>query len=274
MTAHRDPLDITTQYYYFKPMCAYFSSFALRAYRNAGCRLVPPILDLGCNDGTFGTILGLTQDQPVSLIGLDIDLVMLRKAESNNNKQYSAFVNSDATNLPFSDSSISTIFANYIFPSVNDLPAAITEIRRVLTADGRFYCTVNTCLFRECYLGGRLLRKLGFTQAANLYIDRIDRRFRMHNVSFSPQQWADLFSEGGLRVTEIVGSYPRKLMSVWSFLAWTPVRIFGFLRWSPFKTLNRMSTNLQRRIFTNRRLNPLDDEDPEGHTSILISAGK
>ncbi len=274
MIPEKQPLDIATQQFFYKPMCSLLYSFALRAYGNTGCRLESPVLDLGCSDGTFGTMLTQMLGQSKLLIGTDIDVAVLNKAKMKNFKPYSMFIQSNAAGLPFVDGSFSTVFSNHVFQSIDDLPAVIKEIKRVLASDGQFYCTIQTNLFREYYPIGRLLRCIGLKRLAEKYLQGIDRRLRQINVSFSPTKWINIFAEEGLRVNKVEGYYPLRLMPLWSLLILTPMRIFGLLKLIPLKSVHRMSAHLQRLVFTETFLHSLNDKNPEDCEHILICASK
>jgi len=274
MTNDNKPLNIATEYYYFKPMCALLYCFTLRAYYDAGCRLVTPVLDLGCADGSFGTLLTRMLDSTVSLVGIDIDINTLKRAKINNFQTYSTLIQSDAKNLPFDDGAFSTIFSNHVFQSITDLPAVTSEIKRVLAPGGQLFCTIQTNLFRKRYLISRLLRKFGCETAAKLYLERIDRRFRQVNISFSPEKWSELFTEQGFKIHKVVGYYPIKLMPLWSLLMWTPMRIIGLLKFLGLDILNRLSTHIQRRIFQNPYLSGIANAKPHECEHILICASK
>lgn len=271
-TSEKEPLNITTQHYFFKPLCAHLYSFALRAYDYAGCRLISPALDVGCGDGTFGSMLTSMLGQSLSLVGIDIGVLNRRKMEHL--KAYSMLIQSNATNLPFGDGSFSTVFSNFVLPVIKDLPAAIREIRRVLSSDGQFYCTVRTNLFREYYLIARLLRRLGCKRAAELYMDRVDKRFNGVTVSFSATKWIDAFTEEGLRVQKIVGFYPLTLMNMWSLLALTPMRLFGLLQLIPYKAVHRLSMYLQHHVFSKTYMTTPIDVNPKECAFIMICANK
>lgn len=49
----------------------------------------------------------------------------------------------DAQNLPFADASFDAVIANHMLYHVPDLPQALSEIKRVLKPDGRFFAATN-----------------------------------------------------------------------------------------------------------------------------------
>ena len=233
-----------------------------------------PALDLGCNDGVFGKMLTSVLKQPVSLIGFDIDMQALNKAREMCGKPYSDLIQGCATRLPFADSSFSAVFSNAVLSSVEELRDAVREVNRVLASGGEFYCSVETNRFRESILVGRLLRRLGLESASEAYLRRLDRRFRGSNASLSATGWVDVFRDEGFSVYKVAGTYPSRLMPLWSLLAWTPMRIFGLLKFIPLKWVHNLSSGLQRKLFMKAYLGVEDDLGPEKGASILICMSK
>jgi SAM-dependent methyltransferase len=274
MAPERDSLGIPTEAFFYKPMCALFHSFTLRAYDAVGCRLEMPALDLGCNDGVFGSMLAGMLGQSVSLIGLDIDGEALKKCRAKQVETYSSVIQGNGTRLPFSDSSFATVFSNAVLSGVPERRSVVREVRRILAPGGRFYCSVETSDFGKSLLVGRLLRRLGLASASEAYVRRIGRRLRGADVSLSAAEWVRVFQEEGFSVQQAIGAYPSKRMPLWSLLAWTPVRAFGLLKLIPLKSVRRGSSMLQRRLFLKARLGVRKDLPPDEGSSILVCMSK
>jgi len=266
-----DLLAVATQGYFFKPVSAFFSAFALRAYRTAGMRMRSTVLDLGCGNGEFGALLQSALGTPEILLGSDFDRSALRSARGRT--AYSAVVPADAKHLPFADRSIDTICAHGVLSAIDPgLPKALEEIRRVLVPDGEFYCVVRTPRFRESYFWTRFFCQLGLRRMAEFYAARMDRRCTSSHTRFDTQDWLELLSGASLEAERVVGFFPARLVTVWSLLAWQPLRVIALLKLVPWPPLQRAAASAQRALFDRiYRTTPID-ADPEECGAILILA--
>ncbi len=106
----------------------------------------PIALDLGCRAG----LLAELQDDHGGieyLIESDLSYRMLNKASDTRN----ALVAADEELLPFAEASLDLVMSNLSLHWINDLPGALTQIRRTLKPDGLFLATM---------FGGDTLREL------------------------------------------------------------------------------------------------------------------
>lgn len=272
--AESDPLSVATRGYFFKPVAAFFSAFSLRAYHAAGMRMNSTVLDLGCGDAMFGSLMQSAFGTPRRLLGCDRDLTALRSAQTRTG--YSAVISADAKRLPFADDSIDTVWAHGVLAAIEPgLPTALTEIRRVLAPDGKLFCTVRTPRFREWYFWTRFLRALGLHRMAELYADRMDRRCTASHTELSTQDWLGLMDAASLRVERVVGFFPNRLVTAWSLLSWQPLRINGLLKLVPWPALHRAAARAQRALFGRvYRTTPVDADAEEcGVVLILAKPG-
>jgi ubiquinone/menaquinone biosynthesis C-methylase UbiE len=104
------------------------------------------VLELGCGPGSFWK-RNLDRIPPVSTIIMsDFSAGMLRDSQRNlgvNSSRFS-FCQLDAARLPFRNSCFDAVVANMMFYHVDDRPAALRDIRRVLRPKGRFYATTTS----------------------------------------------------------------------------------------------------------------------------------
>jgi len=95
------------------------------------------VLDLCCGSGD---LCFLAEDRGAgAVVGADFTLPMLAVARRRRSEggHRSAFVQADALALPFADSSFDAITISYGLRNIADLPAALSEMRRVLAPEGR-----------------------------------------------------------------------------------------------------------------------------------------
>ena len=96
------------------------------------------VLDLGCATGTGSRQLARHYRRS-RIIGMDASFAMLRQHQQG----WTLFakpstVQGDACRIPLQDGSIDLVFANLLLPWIDDYPACLAEIARVLRKDGVF----------------------------------------------------------------------------------------------------------------------------------------
>lgn len=115
-----------------------FGDWIVSQYRIAdGMR----ILELGCGTGDMWkghlNLLGTGTE----LILTDFSEGMLATAKENLGEQEKiSYQVVDIQNIPFPDNSFDIVIANMMLYHVPDLSKGLSEVRRVLKADGTFYC--------------------------------------------------------------------------------------------------------------------------------------
>ena len=158
-----------------------------------------PILDLGCGDGLFGRIF-FGKHKAVD-VGFDYSMRELRTSVSRDDtaapSPYQDYVCGDIGKLPFADSSFATVFSNGVLEHVEDLPAGLAEIARVLRPEGRLICTVPTMASELELSGAAALRSLGLESLAQSYATLYNRVFGQINVCGWPS-WHALLLRSNL----------------------------------------------------------------------------
>src|SRR5262245_42035795 len=97
----------------------------------------PRVLDLCCGSGDLGF---LAEEMGAgSVVGADFTLPMLAVARRRRDegRRRTRFVQADALRLPFRDGAFDVITIGYGLRNVADIPAALSEMRRVLAPGGR-----------------------------------------------------------------------------------------------------------------------------------------
>ena len=105
-----------------------YALISAELYAQAGDSL----LDVGCGTGWFTR--KFANEKQLTVTGLDTDLVRLGLARSKD--QRSSYLQADAKNLPFPNSSFDHVVSITALPFILDWPRAIAEIVRV--ANDRF----------------------------------------------------------------------------------------------------------------------------------------
>jgi SAM-dependent methyltransferase len=97
----------------------------------------PPILDLGCGDGYFASLV-----KPEGMdVGCDTSKPALKRATAR--KQYRALVQCDATkSIPFPNEWFATVISNSSLEHMDDIDAVLRQISRVLRRGGKLIFTL------------------------------------------------------------------------------------------------------------------------------------
>lgn len=152
-----------------------------------------PILDVGCGDGHFASI--------VFPDGVDVGLDpgMEETVESAGRGSYGLVVRASSTAMPFADASFGSVVSNCVFEHIPDIETTVAEIARVLKPGGRFACTVVGEHFNELLTDERLWARLGLSRALRAYVDWLNRK-AIHYRWDPPEVWQSRFERAGFRV--------------------------------------------------------------------------
>ncbi len=141
-------------------------------------------LDLAC--GTGDIALSMAADRAV--VGLDLTMGMLRKAEGRRPKAEARWIAGDMTRLPFADDSFGVVTAGYGLRNVPVLETALSEIARVLASGGIFvsldFNRPRSPLMRAVYLG--YLTAVGSAIGLALHGDADTYRYIPHSIRRYP----------------------------------------------------------------------------------------
>jgi ubiquinone/menaquinone biosynthesis C-methylase UbiE len=161
------------------------------------------VLELGCGPGSLWK-WNLDRIPPGSSIVLsDFSAGMLRDSGRNlgANRSRVSFCQLDAALLPFRASCFDAVVANMMFYHVDNRPAALRDIRRVLRRDGRFYATTT---------GREYMRELNAVATRILQIPRHTPSAERFGLENGFEQLQSVFAQvelrryhNELRVTEV-----------------------------------------------------------------------
>lgn len=96
------------------------------------------VLDVGCGNGLMTSELSRAVGQDGFVTGIDPSASMLTSAKAHCQDQANvSFVETTAHNMPFQDQSFDGAVSVQVFEYIDDVPAALAEIHRVLKPGGR-----------------------------------------------------------------------------------------------------------------------------------------
>ncbi len=162
----------------------------LSLFKKNKCHLLPPVLDFGCGDGSFSSIIFDSID-----FGVDPDKNAIFVAEQY--KIYGSLICSQDNHINLPDESVQSVFSNSVLEHVEYLEQSLIEISRILVPDGVFIFTAPTTIFTDhmTYLFGK--------REAN----RINDEF-YHRHLLSIEDWTDLLAKNHFKITEIIYYQP------------------------------------------------------------------
>lgn len=189
----------------------------------AGIPFLKPILDIGCSDGIFGTVL--FQDKKGAIeVGVDIDKIALKYAQ--NRRVYKKIIEADARKLPFDDQIFATVFSNQSLEHMENLAEVLKEINRVLKSKGKLIILVPTIFLDDYWLSSAPFKYLGLNNIAAFFHNLRNKVFR--HINMLPQEvWQKKLEKAGFNFLECkyVGS---KNVYFISELLW-PIRVVQLL---------------------------------------------
>ncbi|KAF5423990.1 MAG: Ubiquinone/menaquinone biosynthesis C-methylase UbiE [Candidatus Methanocomedens sp.] len=211
--------------YYYKPSLGFYRAVELSILNKYVC-FERPVLDIGCGDGTFISLL--TKDK-ISL-GLDISRTAILKSKQTN--VYNESICASATNLPIKDESFNTVFSNCAIEHIQNIQEVLFEINRVLKNGGQLIFTVPSENFDQFLFFYQFFRKIGFNRLAETYAATLDKRIhQIHKIS--PKKWEKKLNNSNMVLEKAYYYHPSKAMKLWDVLNIQPLRILSLIRFLP-----------------------------------------
>lgn len=174
---------------------------ALAFERTLECKLLSkqqfqsPILDLGCGDGIFASILFADSIDT----GIDPDNAELQKAGETG--AYKELICCLGSEIPKPDASYQTVFSNSVLEHIPDLEPVLAEVYRILAPGGSFYFTVPADNFENWSLINQVLVGIGLSTQSEKY-RRFFNRFWRHYHAYTDEKWQALASKAGFKIAE------------------------------------------------------------------------
>lgn len=144
--------------------------------------LKSPILDLGCGDGSFSSVLFKEIDY-----GVDHDPEVLKIAEGFG--VYKKLLSSTASSIPMEDGLIQSVIANSVLEHLKELNKMLSEISRIIAKDGLFMFTVPISQFKE-----DLKKYFGKKESERVNLESYHRNL------LSVKEWEEILRKHGFSV--------------------------------------------------------------------------
>ena len=171
-----------------------------------------PILDLGCGDGIFASILfANTVD-----VGVDIDFRQISLALSAG--AYHTLLVGEASELPFPASFFGSVLSNCVIEHIPEVEKVLDEVHRVLVRDGYFVFTVPSEYFGDSLLYPAWLDRVGLRGLAEIYRTRANQ-YLQHYHCDSPVAWQKRLEQAGFTLAAQQYIVPRQISHLWDLLA-------------------------------------------------------
>ncbi|HEX4824044.1 MAG TPA: class I SAM-dependent methyltransferase [Candidatus Polarisedimenticolaceae bacterium] len=172
----------------------------LALWRTLECRalaaipMTPPVLDLGCGDGIFGSLLFAPG---LDVVGLDASASEIALARRTGT--YRGLLTGNIEAIPLADASVATVVSNCVMEHVDHLDRALAEIARVLRPGGTFAFTTPSERFTEFFAYPRLLSRIGLGALGRRW-ERFRNDYHHHVNLFGPEVWKARLEAAGLEV--------------------------------------------------------------------------
>jgi SAM-dependent methyltransferase len=152
-----------------------------------------PLLDVGCGDGHFASVVFPEGVE----VGIDPGLSDAREALGRG--IYRLIVNASSLEVPFASETFASVLSNCVLEHIPDLDTTLAEIARVLRPGGLFVCTVIGDRFSDLFIPPAPWARVGLGRLREAYVRWFNRKARHFHFD-SPAEWTERFKRAGLMV--------------------------------------------------------------------------
>ncbi len=156
----------------------------------------PPVLDFGCDDGFFTSIVF---GKKTIDVGLDLKTSQINKAEEE--EVYKKTVVYNGLKIPFPNNYFKTVISNSVLEHLPFLQKNLKEIARVLKRKGFFLTTVMTDQWNKNLFGTKILGQ---------NYQRFMKKKQKHYNLLSIKKWEEAFSKAGFKTIKKIGYLSKK----------------------------------------------------------------
>jgi SAM-dependent methyltransferase len=163
--------------------------------------LPSPVLDVGCGDGHFASLVFKSKLD----VGIDPALYSLREAKEWG--AYKHLLNTTGARLPFEDGYFASALSNSVLEHIPDLQAVMNETGRVLKPGAIFLFCVPNHRWPHNLSIANWLQRLGLRGLAAAYV-RLFTRISRHVNMLSPEEWEQRLQAAGFDVERYWHYFP------------------------------------------------------------------
>ncbi|HKI18674.1 MAG TPA: class I SAM-dependent methyltransferase [Isosphaeraceae bacterium] len=219
---------------YKTPSQSLWRAFELRKLREV--EFVRPILEIGCSDGAFSSLIFDEIDDAIDVNPRAVDRYQRRHGTGG---VYNRIHCMDARRMSFGDASYRTVFANCVLEHIPDLPGVLADCCRVLQLGGTLVTTVP------------LERMNDHLMIRSRWYARWRQSNLVHVYLLSEQGWKDLFLAAGFSSVEFAPYLSGRNCHLWDRI--DGVVGLGFGRYklgaALAKALEKSPVGLSRRVY-------------------------
>jgi SAM-dependent methyltransferase len=164
-----------------------------------------PVLDLGCGDGHFASVVF---DEPLDA-GFDPWWGPLTEAHGRD--AYHVLAQAEGARMPYPDEHFATVVSNSVLEHIPELSPVLAEAARVLQSGGRFYFCVPGPNFLPFLSIGRALDRVGLRSLGDSYrclFNRISRHYHCDG----PAVWEQRLEKAGLELVRSWTYFSRRAL--------------------------------------------------------------
>ena len=202
-----------------------------------------PLLDLGCGDGRFLSIIlnsPSRKGEAGEIYGIDPNYVDCKFARKSN--LYKDVLCSSSHKMPFEPEKFRMVFSNCVLEHIPELEETFLEVNRVLKPGGIFFFTALSDFYPENLFYVYLFRKLKLNFLSDLYVKFVENVLKHYNC-LSGERWTELLNNSGFNVKSIKYTHSSKYLKIFDVLmalsSFQYVMAKAFCK-VPFPSLNRL----------------------------------